>query len=46
MAPLILCVLAVEKSMRARRHGYHALWAAGKLLKCAQQAGAVGWLSW
>lgn len=44
MSRLVLILLAIEKSMRARVHGYHYLWAAGKFLKCARMAGAVGWL--
>lgn len=46
MAGVVLVVLAIEKAMRAKRHGYHFLWSAGKLVKCAEQARKVGWLMW
>jgi hypothetical protein len=46
MADVILIVLAVEKAMRAKRHEYHYLWSAGKLVRCAEQAARAGWLSW
>lgn len=44
MSHLVLILLGVEKAMRAKRHGYHYLWAAAKHVRCAEMAGAVGWL--
>jgi hypothetical protein len=43
---LILLVIVVEKAMRAAKHDYHLLWAAGKLAKCVQMAGKLGFLHW
>jgi hypothetical protein len=43
---LILLVIAVEKAMRAKRHGYHFLWSAVKLMRCAEMASKLGMLSW
>jgi hypothetical protein len=45
MTALVLILLGVEKAKRAREHDRHFLWAAGKFLKCARMAGAIGWLS-
>lgn len=46
MSRLVLVLAAIEKAMRAERHGYHYLWAAGKLLRCTYMAARVGWLDW
>ncbi len=40
---VILILLSVEKARIAQRHGYHALWAASKLVKCMRMAGKAGW---
>ena len=45
MTRVVLILLGVEVAAAARKHGYHFLWAAGRLVERVKIAAKAGWLT-
>lgn len=42
---VVVILLGVEAAVAARKHGYHFLWAAGRLVERVRIAARAGWLA-